>query len=89
VQGPQVDPYPLPTARLRSSLFFGGTVGSENLSTILALRATEEQKRKSWEMAVRIEKILCTVLNEAHEQQVEEVMKTLAERPEGFYRTSY
>jgi alkylation response protein AidB-like acyl-CoA dehydrogenase len=64
-------------------------VGSENLSTILALRATEEQKRKSWEMAVRIEKILCTVLNEAHEQQVEEVMKTLAERPEGFYRTSY
>jgi hypothetical protein len=58
VQGPQVDPYPLPSARLRSSLFFGGTVGSENLSTILALRATEEQKRKSWEMAVRIEKIL-------------------------------
>jgi hypothetical protein len=29
-------------------------------------RATEEQKRIGWEMAVRIEKILCTVLNEPH-----------------------
>jgi len=30
-------------------------------------RAIEEQKRVGWEMAVRIEKILCTVLREAHE----------------------
>ena len=37
-------------------------------------------------MAVRIEKILCTVLHEAHEQQVEETMQTLGERPEGFHR---
>jgi hypothetical protein len=36
-------------------------------------------------MAVSIEKILCTVLHEAHERQVEETMDTLAEGPEGFY----
>jgi hypothetical protein len=64
-------------------------VGSETLSTILALRATEEQMRKGWEMAVRIEKILCTVLHKTHERQVEETMNTLSERPEEFYRTSY
>jgi hypothetical protein len=34
-------------------------------------RATEEQKWIGWEMAVRIEKILCTVLDEAHGRQVE------------------
>ena len=32
---------------------------------------------------MRIENILCTVLQEAHEQQVEEVMDALAGRPEG------
>jgi hypothetical protein len=37
-------------------------------------------------MAVRIEKILATVLHEAHMQQVEETMDTLAEGPEGFYK---
>jgi hypothetical protein len=31
-------------------------------------RATAEQKKRGWEMAVRIEKILCTVLHEAHER---------------------
>jgi hypothetical protein len=36
-------------------------------------------------VAVRIEKILCTVLREAHGRQVEEVMETLEEGPEGFY----
>jgi hypothetical protein len=35
-------------------------------------RATAEQKRKGWEMAVRIEKILCTVLQEVHKRQVDE-----------------
>ena len=49
-------------------------------------RATEEQKRIGWETAVRIEKILCTILHEAHKQQVEETMKTLTEGPEGFYK---
>ena len=50
-------------------------------------RATAEQKRLGWEMALRIEKILCTVLHAAHEQQVEETMDTLSEGPEGFYRS--
>jgi hypothetical protein len=36
-------------------------------------RATEEQKRRGWEMAVRIEKIIATVLDETHKRQVEEV----------------
>ncbi len=38
-----------------------------------------------WEMAVRIEKIIATVLDEAHKQQVEKTMDTLSEGPEGFY----
>ena len=50
-------------------------------------RATEEQKRIGWEMAVRIEKILCAVLDEAHERQVEEMMETLSEGPEDFYKS--
>jgi hypothetical protein len=48
-------------------------------------RATDEQKRIGWEMAVRIEKIVAQVLHEAHGRQVEEVMDTLQEGPEGFY----
>jgi hypothetical protein len=48
-------------------------------------RATEEQKRKGWEMAVRIENILCTVLDETHKRQVEETTETLFEGPEEFY----
>ena len=35
---------------------------------------------------MRIEKIIATVLDEAHKRQVEETMDTLAEGPEGFYR---
>jgi hypothetical protein len=50
-------------------------------------RATAEQKRIGREMEVRIEKIIATDLNEAHERQTEEVMDTLSERPEGFYRS--
>src|ERR671921_112128 len=50
-------------------------------------RATEEQKRLGWEMAVRIEKIIATVLDEAHKQQVEEVMETLQEGPENFCKS--
>ena len=49
-------------------------------------RATVEQKRVGWDMAVRIEKILCTVLDQAHERQVEEIIETLSEGPEEFYR---
>jgi hypothetical protein len=50
-------------------------------------RATEDQKRIGWEMAVRIEKIVTTVLHEAHKRQVEEAMETLEEGPEGFYKS--
>ncbi len=47
-------------------------------------RATAEQKRIGWEMAVRIEKTICKALHEAHERQAEGVMETLDEGPEGF-----
>ena len=50
-------------------------------------RATAEQKWKGWEMAVKIEKILCTVLHEAHGRQVEEATETLSEGAEEFYRS--
>jgi hypothetical protein len=49
-------------------------------------RVTSEQKREGWEMAVRIEKIIATVLDEAHQRQVEEVMDTLQEGPVGLYK---
>jgi hypothetical protein len=51
------------------------------------IRATEEQKRIGWEMAVRIEKILCTVLHEAHKLQVEEAMDIFSEGPEGLCKS--
>ena len=51
--------------------------------------ATAEQKQVDWEMAVRIEKILATVLHEAHRLQVEETMDTLAKGPEGFYKSFF
>jgi hypothetical protein len=50
-------------------------------------RATAEQKRIGWEMAMRMEKIFVTVLHEARRRQVEEAMDTLSEGPEGFYRS--
>lgn len=49
-------------------------------------RATEEQKRKGWEMAVRIKKVIATVLDEAHRWQVELVMDVLSEGPEGLHK---
>jgi hypothetical protein len=48
-------------------------------------RAAEEQKRIGWEMAVRTEKIITTVLDEAHKRQVEGTIETLGEGPEGLY----
>ena len=50
-------------------------------------RATGKQKRIGWEMWVRMEKILCTVLGAAHERQIEETMNALGEGPESFYRS--
>lgn len=49
-------------------------------------RATEEQKQVGWEMWVRVEKIIATVLNKAHKRQIEETMDALEEGPEGFYK---
>jgi hypothetical protein len=40
-------------------------------------------------MAVRIEKVLCTVLYEAHGRQAKEAMGTLSEGPDDFYATPY
>src|SRR5215210_442996 len=37
-------------------------------------RATDEQKRVGWEMAVRIEKVIAAVLKEAYRRQVEEIL---------------
>lgn len=54
-------------------------------SSHLEQLATEGQKRVGWEMTVRIEKIICTVLQEAHRQQVEATMETLSEGPGRFY----
>ena len=50
-------------------------------------RATEEQKRQGWETWVRMDKIMCAVLREAHERQLEETMGALEVGPEGFYKS--
>jgi hypothetical protein len=50
-------------------------------------RATAEQKQVGWEIAVRIETILCMVLHEAYMQQVRETMEILDEGPEGYHKT--
>ncbi len=38
-------------------------------------------------MAARIEKIIATVLHEAHWRQADEAMDILSEGPEGFYES--
>ena len=38
-----------------------------------------------WEMAVRMEKTIATVLHEAYGRQLEETMDALSEGPEGLY----
>jgi hypothetical protein len=45
----------------------------------------QKQKWVGWETVVRMEKILSTVLQEAHRWRVEETMVALSEAPEGFY----
>lgn len=50
-------------------------------------RATEEQKRVGWETWVRMEKIICTVLEEARKRQLEETMDALSEGPGSFYKS--
>jgi hypothetical protein len=55
------------------------------LALALGSGAMEEQKRQGWEMFVRTEKILATVLNEVLRQQLEETMEVLSGGPEGLY----
>ena len=50
-------------------------------------RATDEQKRIGWETWVRMDKIMCALLREAQERQVEETMGALEDGPEGFYKS--
>ena len=50
-------------------------------------RATKEHRRIGWEMWVRMDKILCAVLREAHERQVEETMDALSDGLERFYKS--
>ena len=40
-----------------------------------------------WEMWVRTEKILCAILRETHERQVEETIGTLEDGSGRFYRS--
>jgi len=59
----------------------------EDYALALAWRSepTEEQKLRGWEMFVRMEKILATVLHKALKQQVGETMDALSEGPDGLY----
>ena len=59
----------------------------EEYALALALKGwiTQEQKRRGWEMFVRMEKILATVLHVLLMQQVEETLDALSEGPEGLY----
>ncbi len=52
-----------------------------------AVRVTEEYRRIGREMWVRMDKILCTVLRETHERQIEETMDALSDGPERFYES--
>ncbi len=38
-------------------------------------------------MWVRMDKVMCAVLREAHERQIEETMDALSEGPEHFYKS--
>ena len=50
-------------------------------------RATDEQKRIGWEMWVRMDKIMCAVLREGNERQIEETMDALSDGPERFHKS--
>jgi tRNA threonylcarbamoyladenosine modification (KEOPS) complex Cgi121 subunit len=57
------------------------------LFVVEAVRATEEYRRIGREMWVRMDKIMCAVLREAHERQIEETMDALSDGPERFYES--
>ena len=50
-------------------------------------RADKELKLIGWETWVRTEKIIATVLHEAHERRIGEATDALEEGPEDFYNT--
>jgi hypothetical protein len=67
-----------------------GTLQGGTATTLLRLGAIglpPSRSARAVVMAVRIEKILCVVLHETHERQVEEIMETLSEGSEEFYRS--
>jgi hypothetical protein len=51
-------------------------------------RTTTEQKTKGWEMAVGIQKILYTVLDEAYKRQVEQTTETYPRGQRSFTKAS-
>lgn len=55
------------------------------LALALSNRVTGEQKRQGWEVFVRTEKVLATVLHEVLRQQIQETTEAFSEGPEGFY----
>ena len=57
----------------------------KGLTLALGSGATQEQKRRGWEMYARTEKILVNVLHAALKQQAEETMNILHDGPEGLY----
>ena len=61
-------------------------VAQRLLPTCLEKSGTQEQKQMGWEMAVRIEKILCTVLSGALKRQVEETVETLLRGAGGLFQ---
>jgi hypothetical protein len=57
----------------------------KDYALVLGSGATQEQKRRGWEVFVRTEKLLATVLREVLRQQVEETMNILSDGPESLY----
>jgi hypothetical protein len=47
--------------------------------------ATEEQKKRGWEMFVCMEKILVSVLHKVLKEQAEETIEVICEGPENLY----
>ena len=62
-------------------------VKGKRVSEPLSFFNTNGQKRIGRETWVRMEKIIATVLHEAHEQQVKEATDALEEGPVSFYRS--
>ncbi len=53
---------------------------------VLGDRATEEKKRESWELSLRMKKIMATVLHAEYERMIEEIRQYEHDGPEVFHR---